>query len=119
MADVAPRMVFLGFGKYARADKIYALEPIRGKDRGGGKRTLVWVDGVTEPIVAGRTERTILHEMGQDAAAGSRLLDDALAFAERIAEDADKGRVDLGDLGRRARKLLEASAKPAETEQLF
>ncbi len=112
-------MVFLGFGKYVRADKIYALEPIRGKDRGGGKRTLVWVDGISEPIVASRTERTILHEMGQEAAAGSRLLDDALSFAERIAEDADKGRVDLGDLGRRARKLLEASAKSAEAEQLF
>ena len=112
-------MVFLGFGKYVRADKIYALEPIRGKDRGGGQRTLVWVDGIAEPIVASRTERTILHEMGQEAAAGSRLLDDALSFAERIAEDADKGRVDLGDLGRRARQLLEASAKSAEAEQLF
>ena len=111
-------MVFLGCGKYARADKIYALEPIRGADRGGGKRTLVWVDGISDPIVASRTERTILLEMGQDAAAGSRLLDDALAFAERVAEDADKGRVDLGDLGQRARKLLEASAKPAEAEQL-
>ena len=118
MADGTARMVFLGFGKYARADKIYALEPIRGRT-GGGKRTLVWVDGVAEPIVAGRTERTILLEMGQDAAAGSKLLDDALAFAERIAEDADKGRVDLTDLGRRARKLLEASAKPSESEQLF
>jgi len=27
--------------------------------------------------------------------------------------------VDLGDLGRRARKLLEASARPPEAEQLF
>ena len=26
----APRMVFLGFGKYVRADRIYALEPIVG-----------------------------------------------------------------------------------------
>ena len=110
-------MVFLGFGKYARADKIYALEPLAGKD--GGRRTLVWVDGVAEPIVASRTERTILHDMGQDVAAGSRLLDEALSFAERIAVDAEKGRVDLGDLGRRARKLLEASARPPEAEQLF
>ena len=115
----APRMVFLGFGKYARADKIYALEPIRGENRGGGRRTLVWVDGVAEPIVASRTERTILHDMGQDVAAGSRLLDEALSFAERIAVDAEKGRVDLGDLGRRARRLLEASARPPEAEQLF
>ena len=61
-------MVFLGFGKYARADKIYALQPITGDDRGGGQRTLVWVEGVADPIVASRTERTILHDMGQDAA---------------------------------------------------
>jgi hypothetical protein len=112
-------MVFLGFGKYARADRIYALEPIRGDQRGGGRRTLVWVEGIAEPVVASRTERTILHDMGQEAAAGTRLLDEALALAERVAQDADRGRVDLGDLGRRARRLLEASAKPPEAEQLF
>ena len=58
------RMVFLGFGKYARADRIYALEPITGEDRGSGRRTLVWVEGVAEPIVASRTQETILEEMG-------------------------------------------------------
>ena len=52
-----PRMVFLGFGKYARADKIFALEPIRGDDRGEGRRTRVWVEGIANPIVAARTER--------------------------------------------------------------
>ena len=30
------RMIFLGFGKYARADKIYALEPLRGDERARG-----------------------------------------------------------------------------------
>lgn len=57
------KMIFLGFGKYARADKIYALEPITGEDRGHGRRTLVWVDGIAEPIVASRTEQTILEDM--------------------------------------------------------
>ena len=57
-------MVFLGFGKYARADRIYALEPLTGDERGDGRRTRVWVDGIAEPIVASRTERTILLEMG-------------------------------------------------------
>jgi hypothetical protein len=116
MAD--PRMVFLGFGKWVRADKVYALQPITGDNRGGGQRTLVWVEGVTDPIVASRTERTILHEMGADAASSSALLDEALSLAERLAEDAASGRVDLTDLGRRARKLLESSAKP-ENSQLF
>jgi hypothetical protein len=118
VADGAKKMIFLGFGKYARADKIYALEPIGSGERGSGRRTRVWVEGVAEPIVASRTERTILHEMGQDAG-GSALVDEALALAERLAEAADQGRVDLGDLGRRARRLLEQSARPAEPEQLF
>jgi hypothetical protein len=104
-----PRMVFLGFGKFARADKIYALEPLRGDDRGGGRRTRVWVEGVTDPIIASRTERTILHEMGQDAATQTPIIDDALDLAERLVAAADAGRVDLGDLGRRARRLLAAT----------
>jgi len=59
-------MVFLGFGKYARADRIYALEPITGEERGNGRRTLVWVEGIAEPIVASRTQETILEEMGAE-----------------------------------------------------
>ena len=62
------RMVFLGFGKYARADRIYALEPITGEDRGNGRRTLVWVEGMPEPIVASRTQETIIEEMGREPA---------------------------------------------------
>jgi hypothetical protein len=111
-------MIFLGFGKYARADKIYAIEPIRDDRRGHGRRTLVWVEGVGEPIVASRTERTILHEMGQSAG-GTPLLDQALDLAERVAEQTQQGRVDVNDLGRRARKLLESTARPGETEPLF
>jgi hypothetical protein len=113
------RMVFLGFGKYARADKIYALDPLRGGERGDGRRTRVWVEGLAEPIVASRTERTILHGMGQDAAADTPLLDEAIALAERLAAAAEEGRVDLGDLGRRARRLLEATARPTEAQKLF
>jgi len=112
------KMVFLGFGKYARADKIYALEPLVGDERGGGRRTRVWVDGVAAPLVASRTERTILHDMGHEGG-DSALLDGAIDLAERLASAAEEGRVDLGDLGRRARRLLEATARPAEAEPLF
>jgi hypothetical protein len=103
------RMVFLGFGKYARADRIFALEPIRGDDRGDGRRTRVWVEGIAEPIIASRTERTILLDMGEDRAANAFVVDEALDLAERLAAAVEAGRVDLGDLGRRARHLLEAS----------
>ena len=118
MAD-GNRMVFLGFGKYARADKIYAVEPIRDERRGHGRRTLVWVEGVSEPIVASRTERTILADMGQEQAIAKPLLDDALDLAQRLAEQSQSGKVDLPDLGRRARRLLEATSRSGEPEQLF
>ncbi len=102
-------MISLAFGKFARADKIFALEPLRGDERGDGRRTRVWVDGIGDPVVASRTERTILHDMGQDAAADAPLVDEAIDLASRLSASADAGRVDLGDLGRRARRLLEAT----------
>ncbi|MDP8911837.1 MAG: hypothetical protein M3M94_07220 [Actinomycetota bacterium] len=131
MADGRPRMVFLGFGKYARADKIYAIEPLRGDERGGGRRTRVWIEGIADPIVASRTERTILLEMGANADSVAPIVSEALALAERLAEDAEKvgpllarsikaeAGLDLPELGRRARRLLEATARPPEAQQLF
>jgi hypothetical protein len=62
MKIVPDRLVPLGFGKYVRADRIAALVPIE-EDRGSGRRTLVYVDGIPEPLVAGRTEGTILRDM--------------------------------------------------------
>lgn len=112
-------MVFLGFGKYARADKIYTLEPLDTEERGSGRRTRVWVEGIAEPIIASRTERTILHDMGHDASAESPIIDQSLELAELLAEQAETGRVDLTDLGRRARKLLEASARQSGSQKLF
>jgi hypothetical protein len=109
-------MVSLGFGKFARADKIFALEPLRGPERGDGKRTKVWVEGVTDPIIASRTERTILHDMGQGAAADAPILHEALDLAQRLATAAEAGRVDLGDLGRRARHLLAATTAPHDSD---
>jgi len=62
MKVIPDRIVSLGFGKYVRADRIVALVPIE-EDRGSGRRTLVYVDNVREPLVAGRTEATILRDM--------------------------------------------------------
>jgi hypothetical protein len=56
-------MVSLGYGKFARADRIYALVPLDPKDRGDGRRTFVHVEGMTEPIVASRSERAIMREI--------------------------------------------------------
>ena len=65
-------MVFLGFGKYVRADRIYALEPIVGEERGSGRRTLVWVEGIPEPVVASRTQETILRRSSRSSSRGAR-----------------------------------------------
>ena len=63
MAKREPRMVSLGYGKFARADRIYALVPLDPKDRGEGRRTYVHVDDMAEPIVASRSERAILRDV--------------------------------------------------------
>ncbi len=110
------RMISLGFGKYARADRIFALEPLVGEQRGGGRRTKVWVEGIGEAIVASRTEGTILRDMGQEAAIDASLVDEAIDLAARLAAAAEAGRVDLSDLGRRARRILAATTAPEGSE---
>ncbi|MGH3086866.1 MAG: hypothetical protein ACRDSJ_06055 [Rubrobacteraceae bacterium] len=62
MKIVPDRLVFLGFGKFVRSDKITAIVPIE-EDRGSGRRTLVYVEDIREPLVASRTESTILRDM--------------------------------------------------------
>jgi hypothetical protein len=57
------RMVFLGYGKYWRSDAIVGLMPIE-EGRGPGQRTNVFIEGRGEPIVASRTEQSILEDMG-------------------------------------------------------
>jgi hypothetical protein len=56
-------MVPLGYGKFARADRIFALVPLESAERGEGRRTYVHVDGIAEPIVASRSERAILADV--------------------------------------------------------
>lgn len=52
-------IVPLGYGKFVRSDKIISLEPIED-DRGPGRRTLVHVEQLNHPIIASRTENSIL-----------------------------------------------------------
>ena len=56
-------MVALGYGKYVRADRVFALVPIETGERGDGRRTYVHVDGLAEPLVASRSERAILADV--------------------------------------------------------
>ena len=63
MAKRDPRMVPLGYGKFVRADRVFALVPIEGDERRDGRRTYVHVDGIGEPLVASRSERAIMADV--------------------------------------------------------
>jgi hypothetical protein len=56
-------MVHLGYGKWVRADRVYAVVPLEPGERGEGRRTYVHVDGMAEPLVASRSERAILTDV--------------------------------------------------------
>lgn len=56
-------LIPLGYGKYVRADRVYAVVPIEGADRGDRRRTLVHVEGLVEPLVASRSERAIVADL--------------------------------------------------------
>src|SRR4029450_4434212 len=57
------RMVPLGYGKHVRADRVFAVVPLEGDERGEGRRTYVHVDGLSQPLVASRSERAILADV--------------------------------------------------------
>jgi hypothetical protein len=56
-------MVPLGYGKFARADRVYALIPLEGPERGDGRRTLVHIEGIDEPVIASRSETAIAQDI--------------------------------------------------------
>jgi hypothetical protein len=74
-------MVPLGYGKFARSDKIVSLEPIED-ERGPGRRTIVHIEDIKNPLIASRTENSILANMVEtpreelEAAAAFELLKD-------------------------------------------
>jgi len=74
MARAVAQLIALGYGKFVRADRIYALVPLEGADRGDGRRTLVHVEGIAEPLVASRSESAIAHDLsvalGQESPRG-------------------------------------------------
>jgi hypothetical protein len=65
MARQLPALVPLGYGKFVRPDRVFALVPLEGEDRGDGRRTLVYVDGIEEPIIASRAEGAIARDVAR------------------------------------------------------
>lgn len=56
-------MVPLGYGKWVRADLVFAVVPLATDERGDGRRTYVHVEGLDQPLVASRSERAILADL--------------------------------------------------------
>jgi hypothetical protein len=72
MASVPARMIPLGYGKFVRADRIFAVVPLESDERGDGRRTYVHVEGISEPLLASRSERAILADLEEAAGGASR-----------------------------------------------
>jgi hypothetical protein len=71
-----PPLIPLGYGKFVRADRVYALVPLEGAARGDRRRTLVHVEGIEQPLIASRSERALADDLaaalGQDPPGGGR-----------------------------------------------
>jgi hypothetical protein len=63
MAVGDPKLVSLGYGRWVRADRVFALIPLPPSERGDGRRTYVHVEGIAEPLVASRSERAIREDV--------------------------------------------------------
>ncbi|MDQ4127133.1 MAG: hypothetical protein M3151_04150 [Actinomycetota bacterium] len=116
MKVIPDRIVTLGFGKYVRADKIIALVPIE-EDRGSGRRTLVYVDGLPEALVAGRTEGTILRDMVGAESGTTELLRELQLQIRQVrpllkSSIRSEAGLDLDELSRRITDLTGEQASP-------
>ncbi|MDQ4078214.1 MAG: hypothetical protein M3220_18455 [Chloroflexota bacterium] len=109
-------MVALGYGKYFRSESIVGLEPIE-EGRGPGKRTYVYIEGLSAPLVASRSEGAILGDMAETPTEITRsreqqqLLADILDSLSHVnpmlrSIVRDQGRWDLDRLEERIRELL-------------
>lgn len=109
-------IVPLGYGKYYRSDSIVGLEPIE-EGRGPGRRTRVFIQGKSEPVVASRSEGAILRDIVEMPAEYTRTRE----YRELLADIADsvdeinpmlrsiirdQGKWDLDRLEERIRDLL-------------
>jgi hypothetical protein len=56
------KMVPLDYGKYFRSDSIVGLEPIQ-EGRSPGKRTRVYIENLSEPVIASRSEGALLRDL--------------------------------------------------------
>jgi hypothetical protein len=110
-------LVFLGYGKYVRSDRVTALTPIE-EQRGPGRRTFVYVEGQTDPLVASRAEDSLVRDLVCEPREVTRvrqqqeilrdLLEDLGTVNDTLRQIVrDRSSLDLGVAERRIRDALE------------
>ena len=110
------QLVSLGYGKYVRSDEVVAVEPITD-GRGPGRRSLVWVRGVPEPLIASRAEGSVVDDLVTPAEEAARMRQQR-AVLRQVADDlssipsvlkrviAEEAGVDISALGDEANRVL-------------
>lgn len=120
-------MIQLGYGKYFRSESIIGLEPIE-EERGPGKRTNVYIEGFSNPIVASRGEGAILRDLTRSPdeivqmQENTELLKDLLDSLSGIPPMLrsiirEQGNWDLDRLERHVREVLETELDPEDSSQ--
>lgn len=119
-------MVPLGYGKFARSDKIISLERIED-ERGPGRRTVVHVEEVVHPVIASRTENSILANMVEipreelEASAALELLydiqDDIQQIGPMLRKSIKKeAKFDIAKIEKRINEILRHEIEFDETD---
>jgi hypothetical protein len=109
-------MVPLGYGKYFRSDSVVGLEPL-DEGRGPRQRTRVYIENVSSPVIASRSEGAILRDLVEMPKEVTRsreqreLLSDILETVSDInpllrSIIRDQGKWDLDHLEERIRAVL-------------
>lgn len=122
-------MVHLGYGKYWRSDHIVGLLPIED-GRGPGRRTEVYVATLEEPIVASRSESSILQDMASLPEEAARvaevgsIAEDMLEALEELSPVLrrmlkNEGAFDVDYWSRRLREVVRSADQDGEQETLF
>jgi hypothetical protein len=113
-------MVPLGYGKFFRSDRIVGLEPIE-EGRGPGKRTNVYIQDLSQPLIASRSETAIIRDLVESpeevirSTEQKELLTDILDSLETInpmlrSIIRDQGDWDLNRLEERIRDVLQEAS---------
>ena len=110
------QLVSLGYGSYVRSDDVVAVVPIT-EGRGPGRRSMVWVRGVPEALVASRAEGSLVDDLVTPAEEAARMrqqravlgrilvaLDGLSPALRRVVEEGTD--VDLAQLADEARRVL-------------